>query len=50
MQRFGYVNTVKSVYRKLGFHREIEDRYFEETRDRLVSELNKRNMRYEVFF
>jgi len=50
IDRMNYVNTVKSVYRKLGFHREIEDRYFEETRDRLVSELNRRNMKYEVFF
>jgi DNA repair photolyase len=50
IDRMNYVNTVKSVYRKLGFYREIEDRYFEEAKDRLISELNRRNMKYEVFF
>lgn len=50
IDRMNYVTAVKSFYRMLGFHREIENRYFEETRDRLVSELNRRNMRYEVFF
>ena len=49
-KQMNYVNTIKSIYRKLGFHREIEDSYFDETRDRLVLELNKRDMKYEVFF
>jgi DNA repair photolyase len=50
IDRMNYVNTVKSAYRKLGFYREIKDRYFEATKDRLISELNRRNMKYEVFF
>jgi len=50
IDRMNYVNTIKSIYRKLGFHREMENRYFDETRDRLVLELNKRDMKYEVFF
>ena len=45
-----YVNTNKWIYRKFGFQREMEDRYFEDTRERLVLELNKRCMQYEVFF
>ena len=36
IDRMNYVNTIKSIYRKLGFHQEIEDRYFDETRDRLI--------------
>lgn len=50
IDRMNYVSTVKPVYRKLGFYREKEDRYFEETKDRLISELDRRNLRYEVFF
>jgi DNA repair photolyase len=50
IDRMNYVNTAKSIYRKLGFHREMEDHYFYETRDRLVLELNKRGMKYKVFF
>ena len=50
IDRMNYVSAIKSFYRIMGFHREIEDRYFEETRERLISELNRRNMRYEVFF
>jgi len=50
IDRMNYVNTIKSIYRKLGFHREMEDRYFDETRDRLVAELNRRGMQYQVFF
>ena len=50
IDRMNYVNTIKSIYRKLGFHREIEDRYFDETRERLILELNRRGMQYQVFF
>jgi DNA repair photolyase len=50
IDRMNYVNTVKSIYRKLGLHGEIEDRFFDETRDLLVLELNRRGMQYQVFF
>ena len=50
IDRMNYVGSVQSIYRKLGFYREIKDGYFEETKDRLISELNGRNMKYEVFF
>jgi DNA repair photolyase len=50
IDRMNYVNTIKSIYRELGFHREIQDRYFDETRDRLILELNRRGMQYQVFF
>lgn len=50
IDRMNYMNTIKSTYHKLGFHREMEDRYFEAIRERLVSELNRRDMKYEVFF
>ena len=50
IDRMNYVGTIQSIYRKLGFYGELEDRYFEETKHRLISELNRRNMKYEVFF
>jgi DNA repair photolyase len=50
IDRMNYANTIKSIYRKLGFHREMEDSYFDETRERLILELNRRGMQYQVFF
>ena len=50
IDRMNYVSTIKSIYRKLGFQREMEDRYFDETRERLILELNRRGMQYQVFF
>ena len=50
LDRMNYVSAIRSIYRKLGLHRELEDRYFDETRDRLIIELNRRGMKYEVFF
>ena len=50
IDRMNYLGTVKSIYRRLGFHREMEDSYFDETRERLILELSRRGMNYEVFF
>ena len=50
IDRMNYMNTNKWIYRKLGYHREMEDRYFNETRERLILELNRRGMKYEIFF
>jgi len=50
IDRMNYVNTNKWIYRKLGFQREIEDRWFDETRERLISELTRREMQYQIFF
>jgi len=50
IDRMNYVNSIKPLYRKLGFQWEMEDRYFDETREQLISELAKRGMHYEVFF
>jgi len=50
IDRMNYVSTNRSIYRKLGFQREMEDSYFEETRERLILELNRRGMQYQVFF
>jgi DNA repair photolyase len=50
IDRMNYVNTIRSIYRKLGFHREMEDRYFDKTRERLIEELNRRGMQYQVYF
>ena len=50
IDRMNYLSTIKSIYRRLGFHREMEDSYFDETRERLILELSRRGMNYEVFF
>ena len=50
IDRMNYLGTIKSIYRKLGFQREMEDSYFVEARDRLIMELNRRGMQYQVLF
>ncbi|MEJ2165047.1 MAG: radical SAM protein [Desulfobacterales bacterium] len=50
IDRMNYASSVKWFYRKLGFHREMEDSYFDETRERLVEEMNRRGMHYRVLF
>ncbi|UCB50659.1 MAG: radical SAM protein, partial [Deltaproteobacteria bacterium] len=50
IDRMNYLSSIKAFYEQLGFERETTDRFFREYKKRLVSELKKRKMKYEVLF
>ncbi|MCG2775611.1 MAG: hypothetical protein L6406_08030 [Desulfobacterales bacterium] len=50
IDRMNYLHSVKGFYRDLGLERETTDRFFDEHRKRLVAELRKRKMNFEVLF
>jgi len=50
IDKMNYAGFVKRYYLAAGFRREWTDPFFQEQKDRLVSELARRNMAYEVLF
>ena len=50
IDRMNYVSSVKGFYMEQGFKRETTDLFFHEQKERLVGELRKRGMRFDVFF
>jgi DNA repair photolyase len=50
IDKMNYLYSIKGFYRQLGLHRETTDRFFYEYKKRLISELKKRKMKYEVLF
>jgi DNA repair photolyase len=50
IDRMNYVYSVKGFYRQLGLEGTMTDRFFREYRERLISELEKRNMKFQALF
>jgi DNA repair photolyase len=50
IDKMNYLHSVKGFYRELGLEREITDGFFDKQRKRLVAELRKRKMNFEVLF
>lgn len=50
VDRMNYLSSVKGFYHELGFERETTDLFFHEHKERLIGELKKRKMRFDVFF
>jgi DNA repair photolyase len=50
IDKMNYLNTVKRFYHLQNLQEAATDLFFNEYRDRLVNELTKRKMRFEVFF
>ena len=50
IDRMNYLSSVKGFYRELGMERETTDAFFRGHKDRLVSELDKRGIPFEVLF
>jgi len=50
IDRMNYPNTVKGFYYELGLRKEMTDGFFNEFKERLVTELKKRKMDFEVVF
>ena len=50
IDRMNYVSSIKGFYRQVSLHKETADRFFHEYKERLISELKKREMKFEVLF
>jgi DNA repair photolyase len=50
VDRMNYMDTISGMYRKLGYEKEAADAFFDEARERLAAELQKRGMRFELLF
>jgi DNA repair photolyase len=50
MDRMNYLDSIKGFYKQLGLERETTDEFFREQKNRLILELKKRKMKYEVLF
>jgi len=50
IDKMNYVYSVRGFYHQLGLQREMTDRFFREHKARLIYELEKRNMNFEVLF
>jgi DNA repair photolyase len=50
IDRMNYVYSVRGFYHQLGLQGEMTDRFFHEYRERLISELEKRNMKFQALF
>jgi DNA repair photolyase len=50
IDRMNYVDTMRSFYTKHGLLRALSDSFFEEHKGRLVTELKRRGISYEVLF
>jgi hypothetical protein len=45
-----YVSTIRGFYHHLGLKESLTDEFFDKIKDRLVRELERRRMPFEVFF
>lgn len=50
IDRMNYLSSIKGLYYELGLKREMTDEFFNEYKERLVTELKKRKMDFEVVF
>jgi DNA repair photolyase len=50
IDRMNYAYSVRGFYHRLGLEREMSDEFFSDYKRRLVCELEKRKMKYEVLF
>jgi DNA repair photolyase len=50
IDRMNYVYAVRGFYHQMGLQGNMTDRFFLEYRERLVSELEKRNMKFQALF
>jgi len=50
IDRMNYVYSVRGFYHQLGLQGEMTDRFFRECRERLISELEKRKMKFQALF
>ncbi|GAG41148.1 unnamed protein product [marine sediment metagenome] len=50
IDRMNYLSSIKGFYRQVGLQKETTDRFFHEYKERLISELKKRKMKFEVLF
>jgi len=50
IDRMNYVSSVRGFYRKRGLQEEMTDGFFCEYRERLIAELEKRNMKFQALF
>ncbi len=50
IDRMNYLSSVKRFYRQVGLQRETTEAFFHEYKERLISELRKRKMKFEVLF
>jgi DNA repair photolyase len=50
IDRMNYLHSIRGFYREMGFQRETTDGFFHEYRERLISELKRREMKFEALF
>jgi len=50
IDRMNYLSSIKGFYQQVGLQKETTDRFFHEYKERLISELKKREMKFEVLF
>ena len=50
IDRMNYLSSIKGFYRQVGLQKETTDRFFHEYKERLISELKKREMKFVVLF
>jgi len=50
IDRMNYISSIKGYYRHIGLYKEMADRFFHEHKERLLFELKKRGMKFEVLF
>jgi DNA repair photolyase len=50
IDKMNYLHSVRGFYRQLGLQRKMTDGFFREYKERLVYELKKRRMKFEVLF
>ena len=50
IDRMNYLSSIKSFYRQVGLEYAMEDEFFLEYKTRLVSELKKRKIGFQVVF
>jgi DNA repair photolyase len=50
IDRMNYLYSLQGFYGKLGLQGEMTDRFFREYRERLISELEKRDMKFQALF
>jgi len=50
IDKMNYLNSIKGFYHRFGLHRGTTDKFFKEYKERLVSELTKRKMKFHVLF
>lgn len=50
IDRMNYLSYIKKFYRQVGLQKEMTDRFFHEYKERLISELKKRKMKFEILF